>query len=193
MAEVETKTSTFNIDLIVEDGRGVPNANSYVSTEYADAFAKNRNYDTWLTQSNYVKRAAVIKAMDYVDNIFNWKGRKKYRDQPLCFPRVDIIDGDGFDRSGEIPEGLKKAVCEAAFYVVDQYTLFGKQDPNGPLAKERKKADVAEIEIERKFFTKDEVQLDYTSAFQALDRFLKGLYWDANDKAVVNHRAVWSN
>ena len=72
MAEVETKTSTFNIDLIVEDGRGVPNANSYVSTEYADAFAKNRNYDTWLTQSNYVKRAAVIKAMDYVDNIFNY-------------------------------------------------------------------------------------------------------------------------
>ena len=80
MAEVETKTSTFNIDLIVEDGRGVSNANSYVSTEYADAFAKNRNYDTWLTQSNYVKRAAVIKAMDYVDNIFNWKGRRKYRD-----------------------------------------------------------------------------------------------------------------
>ena len=90
----------WSINLIVEDGRGIPAANSYVSSEYADAYAKNRNYDTWLSQTDYVKKAAVIKAMDYVDNLFDWKGRKMYRDQPLSFPRVNITDRDGFDREG---------------------------------------------------------------------------------------------
>lgn len=181
----------WSINLIVEDGRGIPAANSYVSSEYADAYAKNRNYDTWLSQTDYVKKAAVIKAMDYVDNLFDWKGRKMYRDQPLSFPRVNITDRDGFDRSGEIPEALKRAVCEAAFYVVDQYTLYGKQDKDGPLKKERKKADVAEIEIERKFFTKNEVQVDWTSAFQALDMILRGLFHVKGGSGGVNVRVRW--
>lgn len=182
--------TTWNISLVVEDGRGLPDANSYVSSEYADSYAKNRNYDTWLSQTEYVKKAAVIKAMDYVDNLFDWKGRKKFRDQALSFPRIDIVDGDGFDRSGEIPEKLKRAVCEAAFYVVDQYTLYGKQDVDGPLKSERKKADVAEIEIERKFFTKDEVQVDWTSAFQSLDTLLRGLF-RAKGSGGVNIRVRW--
>lgn len=189
------ETTTWNITLNVEDGRGFPEANSYVSAVYADTYAKNRNYDTWLSQTEYVKKASIIKAMDYVDNLFDWKGRRKYRNQALSFPRIDIIDGDGFDRSGEIPENLKKAVCEAAFYVVDQYTLFGKQDPNGPVKvnKERKKADVAEIEteVERKFFTKNEVQLDWTSAFQSLDILLRGLFRSKGDAGTVNCRVRW--
>lgn len=187
--------TTWNINLIVEDGRGFPDANSYVSSEYADAYAKNRNYDTWLSQTEYVKKAAVIKAMDYVDNLFDWKGRRKFRDQSLSFPRVDIVDQDGFDRSGEIPEALRKAVCEAAFYVVDQYTLYGKQDPDGPVKvkKDRKKADVAEIEteVERKFFTKDEVQVDWTSAYQSLDTLLRGLFRRKGDAGGVNVRVRW--
>ena len=186
--------TVWNINLIIEDGRGLTDANSYVSAEYADTYAKNRNYDTWLTQTEYVKKAAIIKAMDYVDNLFNWKGTAKYRNQALNFPRVGIIDGNGFDRSGEIPEKLKKAVCEAAFYVINSYTLYSKQDIDGPVKvrKERKKADVAEIEteIERKFFTTNDLPIDWTSTFQSLDTLLKGLYWKKGESS-VNCRARW--
>ena len=189
------ETTTYNIELVVEEGKGSIDSNSYVSAAYADTYAKNRNYDTWLSQTDYVKKASIIKAMDYVDNLFNWKGTRKFKNQALSFPRVNIIDNDGFDRSGEIPENLKKAVCEAAFYVVDQYTLFGKTDPDGPIKinKERKKADVAEIEteVERKFFTKDEVRIDWNSAFQSLDTLLKGLFNDKNAAGSVNVRVRW--
>lgn len=189
------ETTTYNIELIVEEGGGLADANSYVSATYADTYAKNRNYDTWLSQSEYVKKASIIKAMDYVDNLFNWKGKKKFRNQALSFPRIGIIDNDDFDRSGEIPENLKKAICEAAFYVVNQYTLFGKTDPDGPVKvnKERKKADVAEIEteVERKFFSKNEVTIDWTSAFQSLDTLLKGLFNDKSSLGTVNTRVRW--
>ena len=110
------ETVKWNVNLVIEDGRGLSDANSYVSAEYADSYAKNRNYDKWMSQSEYVKKAAIVKAMDYVDNLFDWKGTAKFRNQSLSFPRVNIIDNNGFDRSGEIPEKLKKAVCEAAFY-----------------------------------------------------------------------------
>lgn len=186
MAETET---TYNVNLIIEDGSGKESANSYVSLAYADAYAINRNYTTWIGQSDYVKSAAIIKAMDYVDNIFDWKGRRMHMNQALKFPRVDIVDDDGFDYSGKIPEQLKKAICEAAFYVQRQYSLYAKQDPNGVLKKDRKKADV--VETEKEYFSKEEVKIDYTSAYESLDTLLRGLFFQKGQKGFHNVRAIW--
>lgn len=186
MADTET---TYNVNLIVEDGSGKQSANSYVSLEYADAYAVNRNYKTWVTQSEYVKKSAIIKAMDYVDNLFNWKGRRAYEEQALSFPRVNIIDDDGFDVSGKIPERLKKAVCEAAFYVYKQYSLYSSQDVQGVIKKDRKKADV--VETEKEYFSSEEVKIDYTSAYQSLDTLLRGLFYQKGTSASVNVRAIW--
>lgn len=181
-------TTEFNINLIVEDGSGMMNANSYVTLAYADQYAVNRNYSGWVSQSDYVKSAAIIKAMDYVDNIFDWKGRKMYKDQALNFPRANIIDDDGFNYSGEIPERLKKAICEAAFLVYSQYTLYASQDPNGQIKKDRKKADV--VETEKEYFSSSEVTVDYTSAYEALDTLLKGLF-KKKGEVCINKRVRW--
>lgn len=193
------ETTTYSIELIVEDGSSVASANSYVSLEYVDTYCVNHGYSDWLTQDEYVRKSAVIKAMDYIDSLFPWKGRKMYRNQSLSFPRVDISDDDGFDRTGEIPDQLKKAVCEAAFYAYNQTTLYGKRDPNGPFAKQRirsrKKADVVEIEEETeeepKFYSAGEIQIDWTSAYQSLDSMLKGLYVPKNAASHVCIPAVW--
>ncbi len=183
------ETTEYEARIAVEDGRGLADANSYVSVSYADLYARNRNWDTWLSQSRYVRSAAVIKATDYVDSLFQWKGSRKFRDQSLSFPRVNIMDSDGFLLDGEIPERLRRAVCEAAFQVVDQYTLFLKRDADGPLKKSRKKADVAEIEKE--YFSNKEFKVDYTSSFQSLDSMLRGLYWRDGERNTVNQLARW--
>lgn len=189
------ETTTYSIELIVEDGSSVASANSYVSLEYADTYCVNHGYTEWLTQEEYVRKSAVIKAMDYIDSLFPWKGKKMYRDQSLSFPRVNIVDDDGFNRTGEIPEQLKRAVCEAAFYAYSQTSLYGQIDPSGPLEskKERKKADVVEIETEvkHKYFTTDEVKIDWTSAYQSLDSMLRGLYVPKNAASHVCIPAVW--
>lgn len=182
------EATEFNINLVIEDGTGLTTSNSYVSLSYADQYAINRNYSGWVTQSDYVKSAAIIKAMDYVDNIFNWKGTRLYKNQSLNFPRKNIVDDDGFDYSGEIPERLKKAVCEAAFLVYSQYTLYASKDPNGAIKKDRKKADV--VETEKEYFSSDEVEIDYTSAYEALDTLLKGLFHQKGD-VCINKRVKW--
>lgn len=178
----------YNVNLIIEDGTNVPMANSYISLAFADSYAISRNYSTWTTLSDYVKSAAIIKAMDYVDNIFNWRGQKLYRDQPLSFPRKDIVDDDGYDRTGEIPIQLKKAICEAAFYVYKKFTLYSSQDPNGVLKKDRKKADVTELEKE--YFSSSEVTIDYTSAYEALDTMLKGLFVQKGQSQICT-KVIW--
>lgn len=184
-----TETTEYETRIVVEDGRGLENANSYVSVSYADLYARDRNWDSWLSQSEYVRSAALIKAMDYVDTLFQWKGTRKYRNQSLAFPRVNIIDSDGFSLDGEIPERLKKAVCEAAFHAADQYTLFLERDADGPLKKSRKKADVAEIEKE--YFSNKDFKIDYTSAYQSLDSMLRGLYWRDGERNGVNRLVRW--
>lgn len=177
--------STYEINLIIEDGNCKIDANSYVSLAYADTYAVNRNYSTWLNQSDYVRKAAIIKAMDYVDNLFDWKGIKMNPDQALSFPRLNIIDGNGYNRTGCIPEQLKKAVCEAAFYVQKQYSLFASNDTAGAVKKTKKKADV--VDVEKEYFSSKETKIDYTSAYQSLDNLLKGLYKKKGDVSIIRN------
>ncbi len=199
MADTTEAVYDYNIELRIEDGSCVESANSYVSIAYADKYCMEHNYDTWMTQSEYVRKAAIIKAMDYVDNIFDWRGRRKFRDQLLRFPRVEIFDDDRFCYDGIIPEQLKKAVCEAAFYVVEQYSLYVTSGgENGPLKKDRKKAGPTEIEKEYskdnymtiKDILGDKSKIDYTSKYQSLDTMLKGLFW-AKGKGRICHRVRW--
>jgi hypothetical protein len=186
--------TTYSIELIIEDGTAIPSANSYVSMEYADTYCKNRGYTDWLALDEYTRKSAILKAMDYIDNLFPWKGRKIYKVQSLSFPRRDIVDLDGFDRTGEIPEQLKKAVCEAAFYAYNQTTLYEKSNTSigaVKVDKSRKKADVVEIETEKQYQFPENFKIDWTSAYQSLDKLLKGLY---EDKTATNHvciPAVW--
>ena len=182
-------TTTYEINLVLEDGSGMSDANSYVSLAYADAYMVNRNYTAWLTQSEYVKKAAIIKAMDYVDNIFDWKGTRLYKDQALSFPRKGLIDDEGFDYSGEIPEKVKKAICEAAFYVYKSYSLYIQKDVNGALKKDKKKADV--VETEKEYFSSEDVKIDYTSTYQALDTMLKGLFRQKGQPGSIIKRVHW--
>lgn len=194
----------YNIKLIVEDGSFVESANSYVSLAYADEYAKNRNYDTWMEAPEYVRAASIIKGMDYVDNMFDWRGRRKHRDQSLAFPRVDIFDDEHFNYDNIIPEKLKKAICEAAFYALEQYTLFlenGLNDTNVGTFEKKLIADPPTIEYDNIVPKKDEYMtikdymgdnspIDYTSKYQSLDRMLKGLFWEKG-KTRICHRVKW--
>ena len=182
-------TTTYNVNLVIEDGAGTADANSYISLAYADNYAVNRNYSDWLSLNEYAKKTAIIKAMDYVDNIFTWRGRKMSKNQALNFPRLDIVDDDGFDWSGEIPEALKKAICEAAFTVRKQVSLYVTKDINGKLKKDRKKADVAEIEKE--YF--DNVKIDYTTAYEELDTLLSGLIIQKGSSSDIVRRVIWED
>lgn len=125
--------------LIVEDGTGVPGANSYASVAYADSYFNARLNQVWGGLLEPQKEAALILGTDYINA--RWgrflRGKKTVEDQPLEFPR-DIY-GD------EMPNVLLAATCEYAVRasqtslfpdpLVDEtgYQITGKTEKVGPI------------------------------------------------------------
>lgn len=164
------------VSLIVEDGSCVPNANSYVTLEYADAYMGNTGRKSWFGKTDDEKKAYLINATAYIDRTYSklgWKGIKKYhRNQALCFPRVELYDKDGFEVK-DIPEELKKAVCEAGFIAISN-SLFSINSSTGDV--KRKKAETLEVE----YFSSSESSTDYISRFTVLDSLLSDFYKTKN-------------
>lgn len=183
MADVVEREEIIN--LIVEDGSCVPNANCYVSLDYADEYMKNTGRTSWAALSDNDKKSYLINATNYIDRTYSklgWKGYKKYRrQQALCFPRVELYDKDGYEVE-DIPEELKKAVCEAGF-IATSSTLFTVKDASGTV--KRQKVDVLEVE----YYSEDKTSGGYISRFTILDDFLAGLYKTKSDNKRVK-RAV---
>ena len=104
--------------LIIEDGTGKVDAESYASvsdastyfTAYDAAFAA-----TWGGLATGVQEEALRNATQYIENRYRgrWKGCKETKEQALAFPRVDLCDEDGYEVSG-IPVRLLQATAEAA-------------------------------------------------------------------------------
>lgn len=102
--------------IIVEDGSGMNNSESYVDIDYVDNYFSKRNKNAqW--QSITEKEKCIIDAMDYIENNYSYKGEKLVSSQSLSFPRV--IDGE----TVVPPIALKNAVCELALKSNDEDLL----------------------------------------------------------------------
>ena len=122
--------------MIVENGNGLSNANSYVTIEYANNYFSEHGITNWLDLEEGKKEIALINGTDFIDNSFKWRGKKATQEQSLSFPRVNIVDNDGYDVAG-IPEKLKQAVCEATILSANGTTLFATQNENGAVTSEK--------------------------------------------------------
>lgn len=115
-------TSIPDSTLVVEDGSGRSDANSYATVAAADAYNVNVTRSTeWLNATAVAKANALILATQYLDNEFagRWQGHRAYEEQALAWPRADVVDEDGFDLSSTVvPQRLKDACCELAVRVV---------------------------------------------------------------------------
>lgn len=110
--------------LIVEDGTGMADANSYESVENADAYFSARGITAW-SGNGPVKEAALIAATEYVD--IRWRGKLKgelqFPDtQALLFPRINVYDEEGRLLSGT-PKELRFATCEYALISLSQVLM----------------------------------------------------------------------
>jgi hypothetical protein len=101
---------------IVEDGTGVPDANSYASVEFADAYFNDRGIAAWEGTAEQ-KQGWLVQATDYADTRFGerWIGVPAYEDQGLHFPVKDMTG---------MPVNLLKAIAE--------YALRAKTGPLAP-------------------------------------------------------------
>ena len=91
--------------LVLEDGTGLTNSESYVDVAYVDAYFLKRGINEWASLAN--REQLIIRAMDYIENNYTYQGTKLISTQALQFPR--LINGETV-----YPIALKNAVCELA-------------------------------------------------------------------------------
>lgn len=94
--------------LIVEDGTGLVNANSYIAIVEARAYANDRGLILPAADPDLEK--LLIKAMDFIEAMAGeFQGVKTSPNQALQWPRSDVVlDGYPFD-SHALPKTLKLA------------------------------------------------------------------------------------
>ncbi len=95
--------------LIIEDGSGVANANSYVTAQQWDDWATARGISH--THSTNQIEEFILTAMDYIE-AQNFIGRKATDAQSLQWPRTEVYIDSYSVNSDEIPNQLKNAVYE---------------------------------------------------------------------------------
>lgn len=176
----DRRDSKKRAEMIVEDGTGLENANSYVSVEFADDYFSARGVSEWTDLETEVKEQSLIKATDYIDSIFQWYGKKEFENQALRFPRVNIRDYEGAEIKG-IPLCLKQAVCEAAMIVSNGTELFQTKDENG---------DVVSETITTLSFTyaknDSSEKTSSTTLYDSINTKLRGLFRESSSRGVVS-------
>jgi len=103
---------------IVQADTPVANANAYIDAQYMRDVMSLRGIDLSQYTDNQLQ-VAIIKATEYVDLRFKYKGLKKDQNQDLQWPRYWITNREGFNISG-LPNPVKKAT---AFYAKRALTV----------------------------------------------------------------------
>lgn len=157
--------------LTIEDGSGVPNANSYVSVAEIKAFNEARGITLPSSDDDIEKLA--VEAYDYVESFRSqYQGQKTNLDpdvQNSQWPRTGVVI-DGWDCPPDrIPSNLKNAQCRAASYSYSDGPLM----PSSSAAVVREKIDVLEVQYAEPQTSDGQT---ITPSFPEVDNYLEPLF-----------------
>jgi len=159
--------------LIVEDGTVVENANSYITLEYLVNYWALRG--TTFTQDDETLINYIIKATQYIDMKYNFRGCSTEQEQDLSFPRLYLYDREGYLVIG-IPKRLMKAVCESAKLLINGTNLFEAEE-SGVGAKS---VTVGPIKTAYSYTNGNSVKKTYNSIASYLKDYVVAISYNAN-------------
>lgn len=111
----------MSFSFVVENGVGDPDANSYVTEDYANDYFAVNSYvsDTWAALDDDQKQKLLVRASKSLDAIMLWSGTRVDDESGLRWPRTGAFDADGFQIPDDvIPPILMDGVCEWASYLM---------------------------------------------------------------------------
>ena len=140
--------------IIVEDGTGLANAESYVSVADANTYHSKIGNDAWADLDTSVKEQLLRKATDYMVAQYRlqYAGYRRYSTQSLDWPRlyvplIDSLSANVFPQYVDfdiVPTTVKNACAELA---LKAYTAILMQDLTQGVIRE--KVDVIEVEYDK--------------------------------------------
>ena len=126
--------------LIVEDGTGKTDANSYLSVADCDTYHATYTGSTdWSGAGTATKELALIRATQYLDMEYEgrWRAVKGSSTQSLAWPRSGVYDNDGYALDWNVvPQKLKDACAELALRDVLGDDLLAPVTSPGDVASE---------------------------------------------------------
>lgn len=117
------------VTLIVEDGEGLADAESYITVAAADARHTAFGNTAW-TGTEAAKEAALRRATAYMRQVYRqrWQGRRINDDQALDWPRYDVrVDGYSVD-TDTVPAEVANACADLALRTIAGRDLYADQD-----------------------------------------------------------------
>ncbi|QJI53351.1 head completion adaptor [Alteromonas phage vB_AcoS-R7M] len=167
----------FKVELIVETGEGLADANSYTSLEFASNYFNSKGDEVWLLTSDLKQSYALIAATEYIDHTWGprLKGRPLVSNQSREFPRSNCFDRYGKKIVG-VPTTLQQACSLYALYSTTA-SLWAANSTSGS-AKEvlTEKVTVGPITTETTYTEsqKSNARLYFPQADALMRQFLSG-------------------
>jgi hypothetical protein len=126
--------------LIPEDGTGLPDADTFVSLDDADAFYQARNIADWTGASSSDREAALRQAATYLGMVYRWPGQPVAFDQALPWPRALVPSGGGYFASDQIPRQIIDAQLLLALEAIKapDKNLLRRSDPTPQVIEQTK-------------------------------------------------------
>lgn len=144
------------INLIVEDGTGLTNSNTYASIIEVKEFAANRGVTLSVNDDDVAVQ--LIKAADYINSLeCEFKSLRLKDSQALAFPRVTI----------GLPNAVKNAQMQAVIEQANGFDLMPTVNASNYVTKEK----VGDLEITYA----DPIQAGITPVFPAIKALLFSL------------------
>ena len=135
------------VTLVVQDGTGKLDANSYVTVTKADSLLLANPYaESWVNLDSQEKAKYLILSSTRLDQLCEWAGTKKFSGASLRFPRYDVYDKDGNYYSSEsIPSPVEEATAYLAWY----YSSENRAAEFSDLGIDRVRVDVIEVRFNK--------------------------------------------
>jgi hypothetical protein len=159
--------------LVVEDGTGLDDANSYVSVAAFKQYWDMRGFDHSPYDTLQIE-VALVRATDYHD--VRWGeylfGHRSTSEQTLQWPRRCVYDDRGYSIEG-IPLKLKNAICEYARIELEDPGALGRAPITNETGLDVKASKVVIGPIEESFeFQEGAIANDFAQSFPLADRLI---------------------
>jgi hypothetical protein len=167
--------------LVVEDGTGKSDAESYVSVADADAYHVARSQTGW-AGTNAAKEALLRRATELLDASYAWRGTIATEAQGLRFPREGILDRDKREiAANEVPTAIVRACCELALLLLGGQGVGGGFGSTATATGTVRRVRAGSVEVEyadagRVASPASPSNVLPDGAGELLDRILAGLY-----------------
>jgi hypothetical protein len=167
------------MQLVVENGQGLNNANSYIDTADVENYLPSTVLAKFNKLSEDEQIDCAVTASLFVDYSFNWKGRQKTLEQGLNWPRINVFF-QGHDVPDDfIPLQVKKASATAISLIIK--FGIGVFQKTGEAQVKKEKLGFIETEY---FETLKKANL-YNSEYSDINNMLRGLFYEPQNGVIT--------